>query len=186
MVTGRSASDITNGSKKYWTKLKGQQKVGMKEILLSMLDFAASYNSYTNRRTFIYLDMLQKVTSEFDANVEKQPELDEGNKLDRLAEQKLATFCEHVLKEASDFHLDVGETTKMEIHRVLELHSPIILKVIKDMSSMNDHVFRKHLREFYPFFTKLVCCDQMDICSALGDLFSGQLMPLLPLVESAH
>ena len=34
--------------KKYWSKLKAEQKVAIMEILLSMLDFAASYNSYTN------------------------------------------------------------------------------------------------------------------------------------------
>ncbi|KAL8153523.1 hypothetical protein V2J09_011283 [Rumex salicifolius] len=174
---------IDSIQKKYWTKLKAQQKVGMMEILLSMLDFAASYNSYTNLSmrirhvpadrpplnllrqelvgTCIYLDMLQKATSELDAGLEKHSELDEANKLDRVAEQKLVSFCEHVLKEASDFQSAVGETTNMEIHRVLELRSPIIVKVIRGMSSMNNHVFRKHLREFYPFITKLVCCDQV-------------------------
>lgn len=36
--------------KKYWGKLKGHQKIAILEILFSMLEFAASYNSYTNLR----------------------------------------------------------------------------------------------------------------------------------------
>ncbi|KNA16641.1 hypothetical protein SOVF_087260 isoform A, partial [Spinacia oleracea] len=31
---------------------------------------------------------------------------------------------------------------------------------VERSSSMNSHVFRKHLRKFYPLLTKLVCCDQ--------------------------
>jgi len=37
--------------KKYWAKLKAQQKVSIMDILLSVLEFAASYNSSTNLRT---------------------------------------------------------------------------------------------------------------------------------------
>jgi hypothetical protein len=39
-----------NLQKKYWSKLKAPQKIAVMEILLSLLDFAASYNSYTNLR----------------------------------------------------------------------------------------------------------------------------------------
>ena len=41
---------IDSIQKKYWAKLKSQQKVTIMEILLSILDFAASYNSYPNLR----------------------------------------------------------------------------------------------------------------------------------------
>jgi len=37
--------------KKYWAKLNAQQKVSIMDILLSLLEFAASYNSSTNLRT---------------------------------------------------------------------------------------------------------------------------------------
>lgn len=37
--------------KKYWTKLKAEQKVAIMDILLSMLEFASSYNSSANLRT---------------------------------------------------------------------------------------------------------------------------------------
>lgn len=37
--------------KKYWTKLKARQKISLMDILLSLLEFAASYNSSTNLRT---------------------------------------------------------------------------------------------------------------------------------------
>lgn len=68
----------------------------------------------------------------------------------------------------------------MEIHRVLELRSPVIVKVINGMSDMNSIIFRKHLRDFYPLLTKLVLCDQMDVRGALGNLFRSQLSPLVP------
>ncbi|GMY19332.1 brefeldin A-inhibited guanine nucleotide-exchange protein 5, partial [Fagus crenata] len=39
-----------NLQKKYWSKLKAPQKIAVMEIFISLLDFAASYNSYTNLR----------------------------------------------------------------------------------------------------------------------------------------
>lgn len=84
--------------------------------------------------TCIYLDILQKSTSGI--NVDEE-ELDNGSqdvdnteqKLEGLAEAKLVSFCEQVLREASDLQSNVGETTNMDVHRVLELRSPIIVKV---------------------------------------------------------
>ncbi|KAL5572269.1 hypothetical protein UlMin_021866 [Ulmus minor] len=185
--------------KKYWSKLKVPQKVVILDILLSLLEFAASYNSYTNLRTrmnqlpderpplnllrqelagtSIYLEILQKSTSGLP---ETDGHSDEEEKLEGLAEEKLVSFCEQVLREASDLQSSVGETTNMDIHRVLELRSPIIVKVLKGMCFMNQKIFRRHLRDFYPLLTKLVCCDQMDVRGALGDLFRAQLKALLP------
>lgn len=37
--------------KKYWDNLKATQKLVIMEILLSLLEFAASYNSYSNLRS---------------------------------------------------------------------------------------------------------------------------------------
>ncbi|KAK7363367.1 hypothetical protein VNO77_05507 [Canavalia gladiata] len=208
--------------KKYWTKLKAEQKIAIMDILLSLLEFAASYNSSTNLRTrmhqipderppvnllrqelvgtSIYLDILQKATYGFETNKEKSAESDEfqdadsttdngfsitqhsdaEEKFERVAEEKLVSFCEQVLREASDLQSSSGETTNMDIHRVLELRAPIIVKVLQGMCFMNNKIFRRHLREFYPLLTKLVCCDQMDVRGALGDLFQAQLKPLLP------
>ncbi|KAK7265505.1 hypothetical protein RJT34_33125 [Clitoria ternatea] len=208
--------------KKYWIKLKAEQKIAMMDILLSMLEFAASYNSSTNLRTRmhqipderppinllrqelagtgIYLDILQKATYGFETKKEKIPESDgfqdtdsaaanglsitqssdAEEKFERVAEAKLVSFCEQVLREASDLQSYTGETTNMDIHRVLELRAPIIVKVIQSMCFMNSKIFRRHLRELYPLLTKLVCCDQMDVRGALGDLFQAQLKPLLP------
>ncbi|KAF9680906.1 hypothetical protein SADUNF_Sadunf06G0170400 [Salix dunnii] len=205
---------IDSIQKKYWSKLKASQKIAIMDVLLSMLEFAASYNSYSNLRmrmhhipverpplnllrqelagTSIYLDVLQKTTSGFDAINEKQQEsnvdvaqVHNGHssgeeKLEGVAEEKLVSFCEQVLKEASDLQSSVGETTNMDVHRVLELRSPVIVKVLKGMCFMNNKIFRRHLREFYPLLTKLVCCDQMDVRGALGDLFRVQLKALLP------
>jgi guanine nucleotide-exchange factor len=96
--------------------------------------------------TSIYLDVLQKTTSGFDAINEKQQESNVDvarvhndssfaghssgeEKLEGVAEEKLVSFCEQVLREASDLQSSVGETTNMDVHRVLELRSPVIVKV---------------------------------------------------------
>ncbi|KAK6156433.1 hypothetical protein DH2020_010681 [Rehmannia glutinosa] len=185
--------------KKYWDKLNSQQKITMMEILFSVLEFAASYNSYTNLRlrmhqipaerppvnllrqeltgTCIYLDILQKTTAA--VNIHKE-EVVKEEKLEGIAEEKLVSFCEQVLREASDIQSNVGETTNMDIHRVLELRSPIIVKVLKGMCQMNPQIFKNHLRDFYPSITKLICCDQVEIRGALADLFTMQLSTLLP------
>lgn len=204
---------LVNMQKKYWNKLKAAQKISIMDILLSVLEFASSYNSYTSLRlrmhqipadrlgscfcvcilfncflflflflnefvafntwilffilffccfcrpplnllrqelagTSIYLDILQKTTAVFNS---ENDELDEksssqnGNlvvrtdakltgkveedKLQGFAEEKLVSFCGQVLREASDFQSSMGENTNMDVHRVLELRSPIIVKV---------------------------------------------------------
>ncbi|KAI3511298.1 hypothetical protein L1887_18447 [Cichorium endivia] len=173
---------IQHPQKKYWCKLKGDQKITILEILFSMLDFAASYNSYNNLRpplnllrqeltgTCIYLDALQKTTSfhhhhhhhGHDHDHDHDDDDDDG-RVRNNAEEKLASFCGQVLKEASDFQTSIGDSTNMEIHQVLELRSPILVKVLKGMCSMDSKIFRRHLESFYPLITKLVCCDQMDV-----------------------
>lgn len=77
--------------------------------------------------TSIYLDILQKTTAPVE-EVENG-EVAEEKKPERIAEEKLVSFCEQVLREASDFQSSMEETANMEIHRVLELRSPIIVKV---------------------------------------------------------
>ncbi|XP_022754739.1 brefeldin A-inhibited guanine nucleotide-exchange protein 5 isoform X2 [Durio zibethinus] len=214
---------IESIQKKYWDNLKAAQKIAVMDILLSLVEFAASYNSYSNLRTrmhhipeerpplnllrqelagtCIYLDVLQKTTSGFNDNNGQHREHNRSQdmdvssdnnrsrlaehsyaetKLEGIAEEKLVSFCEQVLKDASDLQSTIGETCNVDIHRVLELRSPIIVKVLKGMCFMNNKIFRKHLREFYPLLTKLVCCDQMDVRGALGDLFRVQLKALLP------
>ncbi|KAI3470391.1 hypothetical protein Pfo_027054 [Paulownia fortunei] len=190
---------IDSIQKKYWNKLNTQQKITIMEILFSVLEFAASYNSFTNLRlrmhqipaerpplnllrqelagTCIYLDILQKTTATVD--IHKEEDVKE-EKLQGIAEEKLVSFCEQVLREASDFQSSMEETTNMDIHRVLELRSPIIVKVLKGMCQMNARIFKNHFRDFYPLITKLVCCDQMEVRGALTDLFRMQLNTLLP------
>lgn len=192
--------------KKYWSKLKAYQKITILEILFSMLEFSASYNSYTNLRlrmqhipserpplnllrqelagTCIYLDALQKTTSGVDPNQNGELETSDSRDEDDAtvktdAEEKLVSFCGQVLKEASDFQSSIGETNNMEIHQVLGLRSPIIVTVLKGMCAMDNQIFKRHLRSFYPLFTKLVCCEQMDIRGALAELFSMQLNGLV-------
>ncbi|KAK4486745.1 hypothetical protein RD792_006685 [Penstemon davidsonii] len=139
---------IDNIQKKYWNKLHTEQKITMMEILFSILEFAASYNSYTNLRqrmhqipaerpplnllrqeltgTCIYLDILQKTTAEVKVHKDEQVQ---DEKVEGTAEEKLVSFCEQVLREASDFQTSMEETTNVDIHRVLELRTPIIVKV---------------------------------------------------------
>ncbi|MBA0865974.1 hypothetical protein Goshw_016788 [Gossypium schwendimanii] len=209
--------------KKYWENLKEPQKIAIMDILLSLVEFAASYNSYSNLRTrmqhipaerpplnllrqelagtCIYLDVLHKTTSGFNDNngqlLEPKSSQDtdvssdnngselaehsyEETKLEGIAEEKLVSFCAQVLRDTSDLQSTIGETSSMDIHRVLELRSPVIVKVLKGMCFMNNKIFRNHLGVFYPLLTKLICCDQMDIRGALGDLFRVQLKALLP------
>ncbi|XP_073128744.1 brefeldin A-inhibited guanine nucleotide-exchange protein 5 [Henckelia pumila] len=189
---------IDSIQKRYWTKLNTQQKITLMEVLFSILDFAASYNSYTNLRlrmhqiaaerpplnllrqelagTCIYLDILQKTTTAVKIEEEQVQE----EKLGEVAEGKLVSFCEQVLREASDFQSSMEETTNMDVHHVLELRSPVVVKVLNGMCNMEPKIFKNHLRDFYPLITKLVCCDQMDVRGALADLFSMQLKSLLP------
>lgn len=107
--------------------------------------------------TGVYLDVLQKATYGFEANNENgfeenkeksldsdklqdadstpdssssiTQQLDAEEKFERVAEEKLVSFCEQVLREASELQSSTGETTNMDVHRVLELRAPIIIKV---------------------------------------------------------
>ncbi|KAL4180654.1 hypothetical protein AMTRI_Chr12g233700 [Amborella trichopoda] len=195
---------IDSIQRKYWSRLKSPQKIAIMDILLSVLDFSASYNSYSNLRirmhqmpserpplnllrqevtgTGIYLDILHKTTMNFISDSENSvgnmrssvddsapkhdpcdTEAAEAEQLNDLAEGKLVSFCGQILKEASDLQPSTGDAANVDIHRVLELRSPVIVKVLKGMSLMNNRIFRKHLEEFYPLITKLVCCDQTSI-----------------------
>ncbi|KAL1806265.1 hypothetical protein ACET3Z_029333 [Daucus carota] len=203
---------IDSIQKKYWGMLTTTQKITVMDILFSIVEFAASYNSYSNLRlrmhhisadrppsnllrqevsgTCIYLDVLQKSTGGNNSKTERELGLSLSEKVDAsqknideelvgIAEAKLVSFCAQVIREASEFQSSMGETTNMDIHRVLELRSPVIVKVLKGMCYMNKQIFRKHLREFYPLVTKLICCDQMDVRGALADLFKVQLHAMM-------
>lgn len=90
--------------------------------------------------TSIYLDVLQKSTSGNNSKTDgghgsSLPEkVDASSKnnddeLVGIAEAKLVSFCAQAIREASEFQSNMGETINMDIHRVLELRSPIIVKV---------------------------------------------------------
>lgn len=101
--------------------------------------------------TSIYLDILLKATSGFNtieagqekivANLEVDSESANDdltstqdssavNNVDGIAENRLVSFCEQALREASDLQSSAGEATHMDVHRVLELRSPVIVKVL--------------------------------------------------------
>ncbi|KAG8080082.1 hypothetical protein GUJ93_ZPchr0007g4420 [Zizania palustris] len=199
---------IDSIQKRYWSRLKTTQQIAIMDILLSLLEFASSYNSPSNLRTrmhhiplerpplnllrqelagtTIYLDILHKSTVRHDGNGSNEEtndygvESDEHENLKNLAEGKLISFCGQILKDASDLQPSTGEAASADIHRVLDLRAPVIVKVLNGMCIMDAQIFKKHIREFYPLITKLICCDQMDVRGALGDLFSKQLTPLMP------
>lgn len=213
-------SVIDSIQRKYWSKLKVPHKIAIMDILLSLIEFAASYNSSSNlilrmqyipserlplnllrqeiTGTSIYLEILHKSTAIWKSSSHEQVNsdgpvvptsindsgylatLDSEEKLKGIAEEKLVSFCGQILKETSELKSGtLVEVGYAHLHRVLDLRAPVIVKVLKRMCCMDSLIFRKHLREFYPLITKLVCCDQMDIRGALGDLFSTQLAPLL-------
>ncbi|KAG6492868.1 hypothetical protein ZIOFF_047836 [Zingiber officinale] len=169
--------------KKYWNKLNTHHKIAVMDILLSLVEFASTYNSPSNliirmqylpterlplnllrqemRGTSIYLEILHKSTGTDNKNNSHEP-LNSEEKLLSAAEEKLVSFCGQILKEASDLKPSTGEAGSANIHRVLDLRAPVIVKVLKGMCSMNNLIFRRHLREFYPLITKLVCCDQAN------------------------
>jgi len=207
--------------KNHWSRLQPSHKIVIMDILLSILDFAASYNSSAKLRmrmhqipadrlpvnilrqeiegTHIYLEVLHKSTvqdntngedlknniSNLDdssaANVSNHKDIKkEEEKLREIAEQKLVSFCGQVLKDTSDLQPGLGEAVDADVHRVLVLRSPVIVKVLSGMCIMDNNIFKRHLGEFFPSVTKLVCSDQMDVRRALGDLFKKQLIGLLP------
>ncbi|GLJ11220.1 hypothetical protein SUGI_0147450 [Cryptomeria japonica] len=207
--------------KNHWNRLWPSHKTLIMDILLSIMDFAASYNSYANLRirmhqipadrlpvnilrqeiegTRIYLEVLLKATTQLNADDEEElsntiSNEDEASavkvsnyemkaeelKLQEIAEQKLVSFCGQVLTETSSLQPGAGEAVDADVHRVLVLRAPIIVKVLSGMCVMNKRIFKKHLGEFFPPVTKLVCSDQMDVRRALGDLFKAQLTVLLP------
>lgn len=207
--------------KNHWKRLQPSHKIVIMDILLSILDFAASYNSSANLRmrmhqipadrlpvnilrqeiegTRIYLEVLQKSTGQHNtngedfknnisnidyssaANVSNPKDIkQEEEKLREIAEQKLVSFCGQVLKDTSELQPGPGEAVDADVHRVLVLRSPVIVKVLSGMCIMNKNIFKRHLGEFFPSVTKLVCSDQMDVRRALGDLFKKQLIGLLP------
>ncbi|KAG8080107.1 hypothetical protein GUJ93_ZPchr0007g4793 [Zizania palustris] len=81
-----------------------------------------------------------------------------------------------ILKDASDLQPSTGEAASADIHRVLDLRAPVIVKVLNGMCIMDAQIFKKHIREFYPLITKLICCDQMDVRGALA-IFSANNLP---------
>ncbi|MQL87481.1 hypothetical protein Taro_020024 [Colocasia esculenta] len=197
--------------KRYWSNLKALQKIAIMDILLSVLEFAASYNSYSNLRvrmhhmpsdrppfnllrqeiagTSIYLDILHKSTSRYgmdngivneelcgDPSYSEKAIAEEN--IESIAEGKLVSFCGQILKEAAELHSSSLEAANVDIHRALELRSPVIVKVLKGMSLMNSQIFRRHLREFYPMITKLVCCDQVSLPCSEPILFGPEGEPI--------
>lgn len=100
--------------------------------------------------TSIYLDILLKATSGFNTIEAEQEKIADSlevdsespkddltsiqdssavSNVDGIAENRLVSFCEQALREVSDLQSSAVETTHMDVHRVLELRSPVIVKV---------------------------------------------------------
>jgi guanine nucleotide-exchange factor len=198
--------------KNHWMQLQTSHKRLIMDTILSMVDFAASYNSDSNLRsrfhllsgdrpppnllrqetegTQIYLTVLNQTASQGVSNggEAKYPNgsdkdgasKGEEEKLREESERRFVTFCGHILREVATLQPGPNEIVQAEAHRSLVLRSPVTVQVLNAMTGMDTQMFKKHLPEFYPYFTKLICSDQMDVRRALGDLFKVQLMGLLP------
>lgn len=95
--------------------------------------------------TSIYLDILQKTTSSYvsdsDNHINANGPADtissdefaetakSEEKLKSVAEEKFVAFCGQILKEASDLQPVDGEAASADVHQVLDLRAPIIVKV---------------------------------------------------------
>ncbi|KAG0581756.1 hypothetical protein KC19_3G006400 [Ceratodon purpureus] len=111
----------------------------------------------------------------------KSPSSDGGSeKLKQEAERRLVAFYGHILREIITLQSRPAETSPTDVYTSLSLRAPVTVKVLKAMSSMEKRVFKKHLPELYPYLTRLICSDQLDVRKALGDLFRRRLMTLLP------
>lgn len=53
----------------------------------------------------------------------------EQENIKNLAERKLVSFCGQIMKEASDLQPSTGEAASADVHRVLDLRAPVIVKV---------------------------------------------------------
>jgi hypothetical protein len=48
-------------------------------------------------------------------------------------------------------------------------------QVLKGMCIMDAQIFKRHLKEFYPLITKLICCDQVHTFSGLVSRILGTI-----------
>jgi hypothetical protein len=84
---------------------------------------------------WVCVDILHKSTVEQDEkdSIEEtnglHVEYDDQEKIKYLAEGKLVSFCGQVLKEASDLQPSTGDAASVDIHNVLDLRAPVIVKV---------------------------------------------------------
>ncbi|KAH7282739.1 hypothetical protein KP509_35G045800 [Ceratopteris richardii] len=209
----------------HWDRLCPSHQILIMDVLLSMVEFATSYNSYKNLRfrirqsgneracrpptnllrqenegTKVYLAILNRAISEYDIRDTDKPLSngsisDNDNSLDasgdiskgvqkhvqETAEERMVSFCAQILKEASLSNPNVGDVVDGDSFLAASLRSPIVVKVLNGLSNMEARVFSKHLGQFYPYFTKLICSEQIEIRRALGDLFKAQLISNLSL-----
>jgi len=102
--------------------------------------------------TSIYLDILHKTTSTYGSNSDENinangtvetissdefaENADSEEKLKSLAEEKFVAFCGQILKDASDLQPITGEAASADIHQVLDLRAPIIVKVNNMLQSV--------------------------------------------------
>lgn len=212
---------IDSFQKNHWSRFERSHKILIMDILRSLVEFAASYNTSGSLQarmkqiagtrpppnllrmeaeaTRIYLEVLNRAASDAHENqglangaisvevedieydMEEQPRgTGDGEKLREEAEQRLVTFYRHILKEAATLQPTPGNPVQAETRRCVALRSPVTVQVLTAMSQMDQGLFKKYLPEFYPYFTKLICNEQIDVRRALGDLFKGQLVALLP------
>ncbi|GBG70096.1 hypothetical protein CBR_g5727 [Chara braunii] len=196
---------------KYWDALSPRNKHRLMDLVQSMAEFAAQYNSDEALRqriqsfigdrpppcllrqevegTSVYITVLFRAIgdlgetrdSESDLTVKVREEADEEEReVKAEAEARLVKLCERVLQQACNGHPEIGDVPRPDMYQALALRTPVVVRVLTAMCTMCDKLFKRHLVHFYPHFTRLICCDQMEVRRALGELFRARLIPLLP------
>lgn len=61
----------------------------------------------------------------------------------------------------------ISQSTSLKLHAQSNVSMyvcvrALMFQVLKGMCAMDNQIFKRHLRSFYPLFTKLVCCEQVN------------------------
>eukprot|EP00897_Mesotaenium_endlicherianum_P003192 jgi/Mesen1/2900/ME000175S02055 len=107
-------------------------------------------------------------------------EAEEEASLREEALQKLLAFVQRVLEDAASLQPGAGESVDADVHRTLAMRAPVVSKVLRALAVVENSTFEHIVTHIYPYCTRLICSDQMEVRRALGALLKSRLLPLLP------
>eukprot|EP00271_Cylindrocystis_brebissonii_P020908 TRINITY_DN720_c0_g1_i1.p1 TRINITY_DN720_c0_g1~~TRINITY_DN720_c0_g1_i1.p1 ORF type:complete len:1456 (+),score=376.66 TRINITY_DN720_c0_g1_i1:496-4368(+) len=109
----------------------------------------------------------------------------EAAELRATAQTRFVHFCERTLEAAAALQPKAGEAVEAAVHRSLAMRAPIVAKVLFSLSRMSAPTFNQLVPRLYPFCTRLICSDQMEVRKALGEVFKLRFTHLLPTTAAA-